>query len=76
MQTALDLIGLFVFGISGALMAIHRDFDYLQIGNRQRRRPKLNTNAGRLLAFLAKLGLSVPRWARAGGSPLAHPHHL
>ena len=27
MHTALDLIGVFAFGISGALMAIHRDFD-------------------------------------------------
>ena len=27
MHTALDLIGIFAFGISGALMAIHRDFD-------------------------------------------------
>ena len=31
MQTALDLIGLFVFGISGALMAIRRDFDVVGI---------------------------------------------
>jgi uncharacterized membrane protein YeiH len=31
MQTELDLIGLFVFGISGALMAIRRDFDVVGI---------------------------------------------
>jgi uncharacterized membrane protein YeiH len=31
MQTALDLIGLFAFGISGALMAIRRHFDVVGI---------------------------------------------
>ena len=31
MQTELDLIGLFAFGISGALMAIRRDFDVVGI---------------------------------------------
>jgi len=31
MQTELDLIGIFVFGISGALMAIRRDFDVIGI---------------------------------------------
>ena len=31
MLTALDLIGIFAFGISGALMAIRRDFDVVGI---------------------------------------------
>lgn len=31
MQAQLNLIGIFVFGISGALMAIHRDFDVVGI---------------------------------------------
>jgi uncharacterized membrane protein YeiH len=31
MQAQLNLLGIFVFGISGALMAIHRDFDIVGI---------------------------------------------
>ena len=31
MQNELELIGLFVFGISGALLAIRRDFDVIGI---------------------------------------------
>lgn len=54
MHIALDLIGIFVFGISGALMAIHRDFDIVGIA---------------ILAVITALGGGVLRDVILGATP-------
>ena len=54
MQTELDLIGLFAFGISGALMAIHRDFDIVGIA---------------ILAVITALGGGILRDLVLGDTP-------
>ena len=54
MQTELDLIGLFAFGISGALMAIRRDFDIVGIA---------------ILAVITALGGGILRDLVLGDTP-------
>lgn len=54
MHIALDLIGIFVFGISGALMAIHRDFDIVGIA---------------ILAVITALGGGIMRDVILGATP-------
>ena len=54
MQTALEMIGLFAFGISGALMAIRRDFDVIGIA---------------LLAVITAIGGGVLRDLVIGDTP-------
>jgi uncharacterized membrane protein YeiH len=51
---ALDLIGIFAFGISGALMAIHRDFDVVGIA---------------ILAVITSLGGGILRDLVLGDAP-------
>jgi uncharacterized membrane protein YeiH len=53
-QTALDLIGIFAFGISGALLAIHRDFDAVGIA---------------ILAVITALGGGILRDLVLGDTP-------
>jgi uncharacterized membrane protein YeiH len=53
-QTELDLIGLFTFGISGALMAIRRDFDVVGIA---------------ILAVITALGGGILRDLVLGDTP-------
>ena len=54
MQTALELTGLFAFAISGALMAIRRDFDVVGIG---------------VLAVITALGGGIVRDVVLGDTP-------
>ena len=54
MHTALDLIGIFAFGISGALMAIRRDFDVVGIA---------------ILAVITALGGGILRDLVLGDTP-------
>ena len=60
MQTELDLIGIFVFGISGALMAIRRDFDVIGIA---------------MLAVITALGGGILRDLVLGVTPPASFAH-
>ena len=54
MHTELDLIGIFAFGISGALMAIRRDFDVVGIA------PRVAQNAMVLIRERSARGTGAP----------------